>query len=793
MNPRPLLQPAFSLPSMRAVCLIALLMALSSGIHASTPDATVSSSRHNDALSLSQPNTRYALANMQHSSGFVAAPEGSSLEEAPDVPPETERFDLKPNFNKYNRYWLYTHIVNDTENSDWVLHISNFGFQNPKVLIRGTEGQTVRTLSNAGYKAETDINTLGRGTEIALQPGRSYLMIVELTAPHVAWHPYIALMGRDYYQSWTTEMDFAFKLGVGMILGMILLGAMCWLLLAEKTFFWAALSSLLMLIYYLEHSSVPAILWQSDYEKTKVFFTLVSSTLLSLLAFAASFLQIGRQSGLWYRVFVGAALATAAIYLIAMFLPFRVNVGLYAFNYLLVSLVIISSGVAKMVTHGHYYIIYLLGWLPMLLSLIQVVATLVLPGKAIQEVSVSYKMIQVLYIQIAHMVVHAAALVLRIRALREEKLRMEFLSQAKSRFIAQSSHDLSQPLNSMNLFLDSLKPHIRVEEGKSIYDRLRTTHRQMADSFSSIMDLSKLESGVVKPDVQTVSILTLFARLENDYRPVAAQKNLSLRFHACSADVLSDPVLLERMLRNLVSNALKYTESGRVIVGCRRRGQNLAIEIMDTGCGISENDKTHIFDIYRRSETGLKQAEGSGIGLSIVKHLSALLGHPVTMTSTPDKGSRFSVLVPRVEGVYLSRQLCADTEREPPTAALVFADKALEREVSQRLTRWGWLPQSVSALNDLPHVHTPSLLLCDFATLEHSALPPEDINRLPQTLVAGCICSPSTVLPAHWIALTTPLLPSQLRATLNFALRRQHSTPGAQATLTSHIAPTASR
>lgn len=635
----------------------------------------------------------------------------------------------------------------------------------------------MHTIRNSGLRGSTDINTIGRAVNINLQGGSSYLVVVELRAQKVAWYPYMALMSDHYYETWKIQQDFAFKLAIGVIIGLILLGFICWALTAEIAFFWISFSSLLMLVYYLEHSSIPAILWQSSYEKTGWFWLLMSSTLFSQLAFAASFLKVGRSSGRWYRIFLGAALITIAIGAAGTVVSFRVNLLLFAFNYVVVWLVILGSGVAKVRSEGRYYTIYILGWLPLILSALEVTLGIQAPKQVVQEITVSYKMIHVLYIQILHMFIHAVALMLRIRSLREEKLKMEYLSQAKSRFIAQSSHDLSQPLNSMRIFLEHLKPHVHGMEGKKLFGRLKNTHRQMSLSFKSIMDLSKLESGAIRPEIKPVSIADLFFRLRHEYRMLAMEKGVQLTFQACSLKVLSDPVLLERMLRNLISNAVKYTDTGRVVIGCRRRGDNLVIQVLDTGCGIDELEICHIFDIYHRSSREPRQADGSGIGLSIVRHISELLYHPVTVESTAGRGSCFSICVPRLQAVSPNQQKALKKALKlgegAPSVALVVRDDGLRDRLVARLEQWDCIVSVFASMEAAAQSDGPiSVLLCDYASLEDSTLIAEEVGVLAGKVVAACICEPATQLPDNWIALPGDFLPSQLRALLNLAARR---------------------
>lgn len=721
--------------------------------------------------SLVRTDTRYALASIDHSSGFVPAPEGMALADAADFLTQTNTGNLSPNFRQHSRYWLFTQVDNNTNTSDWMLHISNFGYRQPAVLVKGTTGQKIIRFHNDGSPGDADINTIGRAINLKLQVGESYWLIVELKADHATWHPYIGLMATTEYQRWTRVMDLAYKMAIGIILGMVLLGATCWILLREPTFFWAAGSATTMLLFYLEHSSLPALFWQWDYEKGALFWMLSAGTVFFQLAFAASFLSINRQSGFWFYAFSGTAAMTLLLGVLSPQLPLRVNMILFAINYLLAVAIILCSGIAKVRSEGSYYIIYILGWLPVALSVIDVVIVTQGAHQASHIVDTSYKMILALYIQINHMLLHAVALILRVRALREQKLRAEFISESKSRFIAQSSHDLSQPLNSMKLFLEHLQPYVQEAAGEKIFRRLKQTHRQMNESFHAMMDLSQLEAGRIQPDIKPVVMADVFMRMQPEYRMLANDKGLRLSFRHGSLQVMSDPALLERILRNLLSNAIKYTDQGRVLVACRRRKHQVAIDIYDTGCGIAENARQHIFDIYQRSADLPEAREGAGIGLSIVKHITDLLHIPITLDSTLGKGSRFSLLLPRMsdEGPR------ATPDKSEPLVLLVLSNKQLEQKMTDHLTNWKC---TVQYAETLPCIQSgspkPTILICDHQTLNNSNCPPKSLDYPAKGIITACICAPATPLPEQWIVLSIHALPSQTRALLNAAARRKY-------------------
>ncbi len=745
-------------------CLCLLLLALTLPVRAEIASA-VSLVTDHGVLSLQRSDQRYGLASLQHSPGFIPVAEGLELKDALQHVPGRQ-YDLTPDFRQHHRYWLYATVMNNTGNSDWVLHISNFGFQQPRVLVHSQNGTVLQTISNEGYAAGTDINAIGRAVRVRLPPGETSQIVVELTAYHFVWHPYIALMSGSEYDNWCTQMSAASDVAIGMTVGMIILGFICWLLVSEGAFFWGALSSLLMLCYYLEHSSLPAFLWQYDYEKTTLFWALVSACLLSMLAFAGSFLQVCRDKGRWYQLFRAAAVLTVVVFLLALPFEFSGKSLIYSFNYMVVWIVILSSGIAKVKSEGRYYITYILGWLPLVLSTLQVIIELVFSSEGVDEVTVSYKIISVFYVQALHVLIHAVALFLRVRALREEKLYMEYLSQAKSRFMAQSSHDLRQPLHSMKLYLDSLRPYIREEKAEVFFAGLQKNQQQMNEAFTSIMDLNKLEAGAVTADIRPMLLSDIFSRICDEFQLQAAAKNIRFNLHHCSLPVCTDPVLLERLLRNLISNAIKYTDSGRVVVGCRRRGKQVEIQVMDTGRGIRPDEQGRIFDIYQRAAGAQQDGGSAGIGLSVVKHIADLLGLPVSMVSLPDKGSTFTVTVPLAGGTDKVQPLAASNQQL--STMLILENQTLAQELARRLQRWGCKTEILPSLAEACGRHT-GLLLCDYHHLSRTDLSPDDMQGWQ---VTACISQPGEEAAEPWVSLTEPVLPARLRALLNFALRQ---------------------
>jgi two-component system, sensor histidine kinase len=173
------------------------------------------------------------------------------------------------------------------------------------------------------------------------------------------------------------------------------------------------------------------------------------------------------------------------------------------------------------------------------------------------------------------------------------------------------------------------------------------------DLFNRLLDLSQVEAGAIEAKVEAVSLASILRRVETDFVPVAASKGLGFRIVRTRAAVSTDPILLERILRNLVSNAIHHTATGRILVGCRRRGRNIGIEVFDTGPGIPETEREHIFTpFYQVREPGRTQnGKGHGLGLAIVQRLALLLGHDIECRSEVGHGTCFSVELPQSQRV----------------------------------------------------------------------------------------------------------------------------------------------
>ncbi len=215
---------------------------------------------------------------------------------------------------------------------------------------------------------------------------------------------------------------------------------------------------------------------------------------------------------------------------------------------------------------------------------------------------------------------------------------------AKSRFLAAASHDLRQPLQSLALLHDLMTRDRRTAEGLRLATLMDRTLNSMTEMLDSLLDATRIDSGIVHPDMRPVAIAPLMRRLGDEFAPLCEASGLKLRVVPASAWVRTDPQLLQQILRNLLSNALRYTPRGGILMGCRRSGDDLVIQVCDTGIGVPERERTAIFEAYHQvDDSGVPAGRGLGLGLSIVQGLAKLLDHPVSVSSTPGRGSTFMV------------------------------------------------------------------------------------------------------------------------------------------------------
>jgi two-component system, sensor histidine kinase len=227
------------------------------------------------------------------------------------------------------------------------------------------------------------------------------------------------------------------------------------------------------------------------------------------------------------------------------------------------------------------------------------------------------------------------------------KAEAEAANHSKTRFLAAVSHDLLQPLNAARLFASALEEHALPADAERLVGNIGRSLKDVEALLGTLVDISRLDAGVLVPDVASFRVAELLDVLSEEYRQMAAVRGLALHYVPSGAVIASDLALLARVVRNYLTNAIRYTERGRILLGCRRRPEGLEILVGDTGPGIPESQREAIFGEFQRlAGGGDAEDRGLGLGLAIVERIGGMLDHPLGLVSRPGHGSLFSVRVP---------------------------------------------------------------------------------------------------------------------------------------------------
>jgi len=301
----------------------------------------------------------------------------------------------------------------------------------------------------------------------------------------------------------------------------------------------------------------------------------------------------------------------------------------------------------------------------------------------------------------------------------------EEASLSKSRFLAAASHDLRQPVHAFSLYLGALGTLDLPAQARSLAGKLSQCMHSMEGLFRALLDVSQLDAGAVRPNFDVFCIATLLDRLRVEFEPQAQAKGLKLRVAPCSVLVASDQALTERIIRNLLANAVRYSDTGKVLLGCRRRGNKLRVAVYDTGIGIASEDQSRVFEEFLQLGNPQRdRSQGLGLGLSIVKRLAHLLQLHLEVHSRPGQGSVFSIDVPIAD-----RSTRASSAVETPSISsaglagrtiVVIDDEVAVLESSRTLMEaWGCIvvaaasgEEAIKLLEDFSM--PPDLLVCDY-------------------------------------------------------------------------------
>lgn len=312
------------------------------------------------------------------------------------------------------------------------------------------------------------------------------------------------------------------------------------------------------------------------------------------------------------------------------------------------------------------------------------------------------------------------------RTLRRAKELAEATDQTKSRFLRAANHDLRQPLATLKILIYNCMSETDDGHRKDLLHTMDIAVAIMEDLLGALLQIGELDAGKIVPRITTFQVLPLLQRLELQFRHQAEEKGLRFQLIGARGSLNTDKALLERILSNFVANAVRYTEVGGILIGCRRAGQSLRIEVRDTGRGLSPEQIGRIFDeFYQVPDARRVKRAGLGLGLNIVRRLADLLGHPVEVRSRPGRGSVFAVTVPTgnvwhsdIGEPEISEMIGGEFAGLP--VLLVEDDEVLRRATQALLERWGIVVHSVSGEAQAQELIAaqglrPRLILADYS------------------------------------------------------------------------------
>ena len=372
-----------------------------------------------------------------------------------------------------------------------------------------------------------------------------------------------------------------------------------------------------------------------------------------------------------------------------------------------------------------------------------------------------------------------------INSLTAEKERAVLANKSKSRFLASASHDLRQPVHSLTMFAEALRGEVTTRNARELVEHVNTSVNSLDNLLTPLLEVSKLEAGVVEPRKMPISIAPLLERIISELRPQANAKSLQLRTRLLDAHVYTDPILLATVIRNLIQNALDFTHKGGIILSLRYRGDRLLLQIRDTGVGIDKDDLDRVFVEFFQVENHERlQKKGLGLGLTISKKLSDLLDLNLAIKSLPGKGSIFSLeLLPIVR----EKVVPVTAGKEPPQSSLagkrlliIDNEESILQGTLSVLHRWHCVVDTADCADRALHLLAQGIrydaYLCDYQLGGKlngvellKAMSNVDGGSTPGILVTGTT-DPEFIrsaTAAGFVLLHKPVKPAQLRALLS--------------------------
>ena len=366
----------------------------------------------------------------------------------------------------------------------------------------------------------------------------------------------------------------------------------------------------------------------------------------------------------------------------------------------------------------------------------------------------------------------------------------ERANYAKSRFFAAASHDLRQPLHALSLFVAALKARHQPPETQTLIDNIEAATGAMELLFNALLDISRLDAGTIEAHPVHFSLRKLLGELDKQFGALATEKQLRLHFRPCDVTLYSDPLLIERILANLIANAIRYTDDGGILVACRWRGRMVRLSVFDTGRGIPPDQLESVFQEFVQLHNPARDRnKGLGLGLAIVSRLGRLLGLRIDVQSRPQHGSVFSIDIPRGDAALIQAPVPLSAPGSIPADALVVLvddESAILRGMSELFDNWQIDLVTAHSTNEaLQWLDTigrvPDIIVSDYRLpddtdgIEVIARLRQKYGRdIPAILITGDT-APDTILRisrAGLPLLHKPLRPAKLRALLTHLIQQ---------------------
>lgn len=373
--------------------------------------------------------------------------------------------------------------------------------------------------------------------------------------------------------------------------------------------------------------------------------------------------------------------------------------------------------------------------------------------------------------------------------LRKEKDKAISASNAKSTFLAAASHDLRQPLHAMGFFIESLKKKTKGKEQQELLNKIERTSENLRGQLNDLLDISKIDAGIITPHLTPLTLDEIFNSLKNEFTPLAQNRNIQLKMLPVSWIIKSDPHMVSRILNNLISNAIRYTnKGGKILVGCRKYGNNLRIEVHDTGIGIPGHLIDHIFaEYYQIDNPERDRNKGLGLGLSIVKGMCNLLDHKIEVHSVLNKGTGFLITVPlcnRLPDQVSNRNQPFNLKMKTGNIILIDDESDALDAMSSLLGNWGHnvIPfeaekEAIKYLSK--NGFKPDMIITDFRLREKrtgaqaiAAINEFLSKKIPAVIITGDTAKDRMIQAREsgHILLHKPILPAKLRTVINNTL-----------------------